>query len=104
MPCNVTACDNYFFQPQLLTETDSGGKTAAHYCAENSSLACIDQILRAEPRLLDQRDEEGYAPLHLAVIAGNKVIVRHLLAMGADVDAADNEGHSAVHWATGRTG
>lgn len=84
-------------------EVDKSGKTALHYCAENQNLACIEQILNAEPNLLNQQDEEGYTPLHLSVISGNKVVLRHLIARGADVDAVDNEKHSAVHWATGKT-
>ncbi len=64
---------------------------------------CIEQILKAEPSLLNEKDEEGYTPLHLAVIAGNTAIVKYLISQGADFNAVDNEMHSAVHWATGRT-
>lgn len=57
-------------------------------------------LLKADPELINQPDEEGYTPLHLAVIAGNKTILRCLLDKGADVNALDNERHSVVHWAT----
>ena len=82
---------------------DKSGKTALHYCAENQNLACIEQILGAQPELLNQQDEEGYTPLHLSVISGNKAVLKHLISRGADVNAVDNERHSAVHWATGKT-
>lgn len=42
----------------------------------------------------------GYTPLHLAVIAGNKTMLRYLLDQGADVNLLDTERHSCVHWAT----
>jgi ankyrin repeat protein len=90
------------FQSVTILEKDRTGKTAAHYCAENQNLNCITRILTSEPRLLNQKDEEGYTPLHLAVIAGNKVVLKYLISKGAHVNAVDNEGHSAVHWATGR--
>ena len=93
----------YAFQPRSVRDFDRSGKTALHYCAENENLNCIDQILSAEPKLLNQQDEEGYTPLHLSVISGNRTIVRYLVARGADVDAVDGERHSAVHWATGKS-
>lgn len=55
----------------------------------------------AAPELIDSRDEDGFTPLHLAVIAGNMPLVTFLLANNADVNAVDNEKHTVVHWATG---
>lgn len=55
----------------------------------------------AAPDLLEAADEDGFTPLHLAVIQGNMSLVNLLLANKADVNALDNEGHSVVHWATG---
>lgn len=54
------------------------------------------------PELAEAADEDGFTPLHLAVIQGNLGVVNLLLANHkADVNALDNEGHSVVHWATG---
>lgn len=55
----------------------------------------------AAPELLESADEDGFTPLHLAVIQGNMPLVNLLLANKANVDALDNEGHSVIHWATG---
>jgi ankyrin repeat protein len=49
--------------------------------------------------LVNRKDEEGYTPLHLAVVGGQTAVVRLLLARGAAPDSLDNERHSAVHWA-----
>ena len=86
----------------MVSGKDKSGKSAAHYCAENQNLNCIEQIIAADPGLLNEVDEEGYAPLHLAVISGNSLIVKFLISKGADVNALDNEKHSTVHWATGK--
>lgn len=59
-------------------------------------------IAIAAPELLESADEDGFTPLHLAVIQGNLAMVNLLLANKADVNAVDNEGHSVVHWATGK--
>lgn len=52
--------------------------------------------------LVESRDEDGFTPLHLAVIAGNMSLVTFLLANNADVMAVDSEKHTVVHWATGK--
>ena len=65
-------------------------------------MSCISQIISSDPSLINEKDDEGYTPLHLAVISGNKAIVKYLISKGADFNAVDNENHSSVHWATGR--
>lgn len=55
----------------------------------------------AAPDLVGSHDEDGFTPLHLAVIAGNMPLVTFLLANKADVNAVDSEKHTVVHWATG---
>ncbi|CAL1285440.1 unnamed protein product, partial [Larinioides sclopetarius] len=87
-------------QPAAALQRDRTGKNALHYCAENVDLECAGRILAAAPSLLNAADEEGYTPLHLAVISGNKSMVKYLLAKGADSRAEDSEKHSCVHWAT----
>lgn len=76
---------------------------ALHFCAESGNLSCLDQILAADPTLKNAQDEEGYTPLHLAVINGNKDVVRKLITFGADLNCLDYENHSLVHWATGNS-
>ena len=93
---------SFILQPEIVTEKDRTGKTALHYCAENQGLTCINQIISSDPSLINEKDDEGYTPLHLAVISGNKAIVKYLISKGADFNAVDNECHSAVHWAAGR--
>ena len=92
----------YILQPEIISDKDRTGKTALHYCAENQGVSCISQIISSDPSLINEKDDEGYTPLHLAVISGNKAIVKYLISKGADFNAVDNENHSAVHWATGR--
>ena len=86
-------------KPSLVRQTDRTGKTALHYCADNQSTACCQQILDLQPGLVNTQDAEGYSPLILAVLAGNANILRYLLSRNARIDAVDCEHHSAVHWA-----
>jgi ankyrin repeat protein len=89
-------------QPGAARERDRTMKTALHYCAESASIACADIILSAARDLVDARDEDGYTPLHLAVIAGNRPLIKFLLSKNADVNCLDYERHSVIHWATGK--
>ncbi|XP_017485923.1 PREDICTED: ankyrin repeat domain-containing protein 24, partial [Rhagoletis zephyria] len=90
--------------PERIRQRDSRNKNALHYCAaqnaETRELVAAASIAVAAPDLLESADEDGFTPLHLAVIQGNLAMVNLLLANKADVNAVDNEGHSVVHWAT----
>nr|NP_001247333.1 uncharacterized protein Dmel_CG42534, isoform D [Drosophila melanogaster]AFH06650.1 uncharacterized protein Dmel_CG42534, isoform D [Drosophila melanogaster] len=91
--------------PELLRQRDRSHRNALHYCAAQDSegskdLVAAASIAIAAPELLESADEDGFTPLHLAVIQGNLAMVNLLLANKADVNAVDNEGHSVVHWAT----
>ncbi|KAH8311222.1 hypothetical protein KR044_005035 [Drosophila immigrans] len=93
-------------KPQLLRQRDRSNRNALHYCAaqdleQTRDLVAAASIAIAAPELLESADEDGFTPLHLAVIQGNLAMVNLLLANKADVNAVDNEGHSVVHWATG---
>lgn len=54
------------------------------------------------PHLMEQADEDGFKPIHLAVIQGTLETVNLLVANKVNVNALDNEGHSVIHWATGK--
>ncbi|XP_044747080.1 ankycorbin isoform X2 [Coccinella septempunctata] len=87
----------------LLYERDRTKKTALHYCctSDNKRAAQVaDYLTMAAPELVETKDEDGFTPLHLAVIAGNMSLVTFLIANHADVNAVDNEKHTVVHWAT----
>ena len=84
-----------------LKVKDYSGKTALHYCVENNNPVIAEMVISKDPSLLDKKDNEGYAPLHLSVIANNKRMIDTLIDNGADVSILDNEGHNTIHWATG---
>ncbi|XP_041032627.1 B-cell lymphoma 3 protein homolog [Carcharodon carcharias] len=70
---------------------DRNGQTAVHLACEHSSLECLQSLLASAPERieLEIRNYDGYTPLHVAVNSHHREIVAHLLAQGADIDAAD---------------
>ena len=87
-------------QKDAIREQTRSKKVALHYCAEGGSVACLELVFEAAPGLLNAQDEEGYTPIHLSVINGNKHAVKALVEFQADLNCVDNEGHSLIHWAT----
>uniref|UniRef100_A0A182P459 ANK_REP_REGION domain-containing protein n=1 Tax=Anopheles epiroticus TaxID=199890 RepID=A0A182P459_9DIPT len=86
--------------PSAVHRRDRSNKSALHYCSSAQDIAAAASVAMVAPELIESADEDGFTPLHLAVIQGNLQLVNLLLANGADVNALDNEGHSVVHWAT----
>jgi len=77
------------------------GWTALHITARRKDLSVAELLLRngADP---NARDEVGMTPLHSAMRpaygALYKRLVRTLIDAGADVDAVDAEGRTALHY------
>ncbi|XP_050068042.1 ankyrin repeat domain-containing protein 12 isoform X2 [Anopheles maculipalpis] len=88
------------YRPSAVHRRDRSNKSALHYCSSAQDIAAAASVAMVAPELIESADEDGFTPLHLAVIQGNLQLVNLLLANGADVNALDNEGHSVVHWAT----
>lgn len=83
------------------SDADKTGKSALHYCADNLETQCAEMILHKDKDLLNSKDEQGFTPLHMAVIGGNSPLLRLLLKKEADINCLDNENHTVAHWATG---
>ncbi|XP_021693550.1 ankyrin repeat domain-containing protein 12 isoform X3 [Aedes aegypti] len=87
-------------KPDVVHRRDRNNRGALHYASSSRDVVAAASVAMVAPELIEQADEDGFTPLHLAVIQGNLQLVNLLLANGADVNALDNEGHSVVHWAT----
>jgi ankyrin repeat protein len=68
----------------------------AHVAARAGDLVTLEALLSQDPHLVSAVDENGRTPLHIAAAAGQEEAVRLLLQRGADVNAADAAGMSAV--------
>ena len=68
--------------------------------AESGDLEGFRAALEAD---LDIRNARGETALHVAVLTGNEVMARILLAAGADVNARAADGASPIHYAISMT-
>ncbi|XP_052767081.1 ankycorbin-like isoform X3 [Mya arenaria] len=78
---------------------DHSGKTALHHCADNLETQCAEMLLDKDPSVLEEKDEQGYTVLTLAVLVGNDKLMTLLLDRKANLQVTDNEGHLLTHWA-----
>jgi ankyrin repeat protein len=59
----------------------------------------IEEILTKDSRLLNEQDDEGFTPLHLAALNANKEMLELFLAKGANVNAVAANGRTPLHMA-----
>ncbi|KAI1896711.1 hypothetical protein AGOR_G00097620 [Albula goreensis] len=65
------------------------GMAAIHEAVLSGNLECVKLLVKYGADI-NQRDEEGWTPLHMACSDGFPHIARYLLSLGANVDA-ENE-------------
>ena len=90
LECGFTLSQSFKF-----TQASLGRKTYVQYFANN-----LKEILRlCERHGLEHRLPMNQTPLMAAAAAGNLALVEALVARGADLEAVDDFGQNALHWA-----
>jgi ankyrin repeat protein len=87
------------YDPSALSRLDSHDQTPLHLAAAGISTRAVAFLLKATPSLLNTRDAYGAIPLHYCESAK---VVGHLVSSGADVNAVDYSGKSALLYATAK--
>jgi hypothetical protein len=62
-------------------------------------LQAIKSLLRNNGSLLNNKNVEGYTPLHVAAAYGSRKIVAYLISQGADINAENNAGFTPLDFA-----
>ncbi len=92
---------------QLIKDRDSGGSTPLHWAAYTNSEDALLYLIKLDifkdekekQNYIDQQDDQGYTPLHLAVSSKSSRIVMKLLQNGASPDLKDNKGRTPLNLA-----
>ena len=61
-----------------------------HDAARKGDVKKVQALLQADPKLLNDKDNQGNTPLHLAALHGQLNVVQALVDAGADVNAKNN--------------
>lgn len=73
---------------------------ALHKAVRLNDVAAVRRYTAEPEAYLDARGERGYRPLQVAIRWGHTELYALLIEMGADVNATDGDGRSALHIAT----
>src|ERR1700678_1214299 len=61
-----------------------------HDAARKGDVKKVQALLQSDPKLLNDKDNLGDTPLHVAALHGQLNVVQALVAAGADVNAKNN--------------
>ncbi len=70
-----------------------------HTAIQKGETAKVKSLLSGNPKLLNQKDQNGRTPLHNAALAGHLPVVQLLLQQNAGVDSVTPFGSSPLHYA-----
>ncbi|XP_069951465.1 uncharacterized protein MCAP_0864 [Cherax quadricarinatus] len=87
---------------QLWKEGEDAGRAALHHAAAAGHFHVVQLLLDFTANInikSAMSGDDGGTPLHVAAEAGHPNVIKVLVRNGADCDAHDNRGRSAVHWA-----
>jgi ketosteroid isomerase-like protein len=70
-----------------------------HDAVRAGDLAKVKALVAEDPKVVNEKDDLGQSPLHLAAAAGRQDMVDFLTAKGADEKAVSRDGRSLVHCA-----
>eukprot|EP01130_Rhizamoeba_saxonica_P009009 TRINITY_DN3655_c0_g3_i1.p1 TRINITY_DN3655_c0_g3~~TRINITY_DN3655_c0_g3_i1.p1 ORF type:complete len:693 (-),score=87.62 TRINITY_DN3655_c0_g3_i1:24-1979(-) len=102
----LNACQGGHFEiVQLLIEhgqaadiSDENGNTSLHYACKYADLSWVNLILKTHgSELLNNVNNNGETPLHIASMHNNTSIFEMLLRNGADVYSQCNKGENCLH-------
>ncbi len=71
-----------------------------HSLVESGELSKIEILVKDNPEILNEKDDYGYYPIHIAALNGHYEIVKYLVDKGCDYQIRSANGSTPLHLAT----
>ncbi|MCE5323348.1 ankyrin repeat domain-containing protein [bacterium] len=81
----------------ILLAATSTFAAQIHTAAATGDVATVEKLVKADPNIVNLKDDDGATPLHHAAAKGQLAIVKLLIADKADVNAQKKDGVTALH-------
>ncbi len=84
-----------------LLSADNFGRTCLHFAASRGNLGVLSYLVKqVSPENLEKKDIQGRTPFHYAAESSRAAeVIDTLVARGCNIDAVDDRGRTALHWA-----
>lgn len=73
-----------------------GKRDSIHDAVRTGNSQKMMEIISKRPDRVNEKDDFGTTPLHIAVEKGNIPIIKQLIQKGAEVNAKDNDGRTPL--------
>lgn len=93
-----------FSEEEFFTGFQSEGRTLLHISASGGHANVFNFIIgkSKDPKaIINLKDNKGFTPIINATVGESNEIIKTLIDLGADVNARNNDGASAIHFAAG---
>ena len=85
--------------PLLFASGPFALSAPVHDAAIDGNVDLVLSLIEADPSMLEIRNEIGASPLYYAASEGHLELTNKLIALGAEVTVATNDGLTPLHWA-----
>lgn len=75
------------------------GETPLHYIATVGANEIFDLLISNKELILNQKNEDGHTPIHIAIAKENITLINKLIDAGLDINEGDDETAFPIHYA-----
>ena len=104
---NLALCEVMRKKNAKISDRDLDGRTAVHWAACGGNSHLLEHFFQVDgesfAKVINDKDDAGWTPLHSSVGSGHADVVRVLLESGADPNVTTKQDRTPLHYVKGRS-